>query len=121
MRASYDGVQIETIGGFGLLLEIVGIVLWRSFDVFGRFARETRAGFHAPAERLDEAAIALPAAGLGRGERGVGQGRCGRQPEANEQSQRLIGDEIGRAPRRERVCQDVSISVGAVTVKKKKT
>src|SRR3546814_3744271 len=74
MRASYDGVQIETIGGFGLLLEIVGIVLWRSFDVFGQFARETRAGFHAPAERLDEAAIALPAAGLGRGERGVGLG-----------------------------------------------
>src|SRR3546814_12871389 len=92
MRASYDGVQIETIGGFGLLLEIVGIVLWRSFDVFGQFARETRAGFHAPAERLDEAAIALPAAGLGRGERGVGQGRCGRRPEANGQSQRPIGD-----------------------------
>src|SRR3546814_18136239 len=92
MRASYDGVQIETIGGFGLLLEIVGIVLWRSFDVFGQFARETRAGFHAPAERLDEAAIALPAAGLGRGERGVGQGRCGRPPEAHEQNQRLIGN-----------------------------
>src|SRR3546814_1140384 len=76
----------------GLFFEILSIVLWRSFDVLGQFTREARARLHAPSERLDEAAIAFPAAGLGGGERGVRQGRGRGQPEADEQRHRFVGD-----------------------------
>src|SRR3546814_7789130 len=77
----------------GLFFEILSIVLWRSFDVLGQFTREARARLHAPSERLDEAAIAFPAAGLGGGERGVRQGRGRGQPEADEQRHRFRSEE----------------------------
>src|SRR3546814_2125847 len=69
----------------GLFFEILSIVLWRSFDVLGQFTREARARLHAPSERLVQAAIAFPAAGLGGRERGVRQGRGRGQPVAVEQ------------------------------------
>src|SRR3546814_14885743 len=84
----------------GLFFEILSIVLWRSFDVLGQFTREARARLHAPSERLDEAAIAFPAAGLGGGERGVRQGRGRGQPEADEQRHRFVRSEerrVGKA------------------------